>query len=407
MKRLWYALCLMLCCSTLTGRQIARQQLAVIPEFARLVSALSNSTTSNDSSLARACTCIKHKVNYLEDMLVFNALREAETLIKSKQTELGTSADLASIIADYDFCCEQLTSGAWLARRPLEPSSDEVFDGSIYVNLFDTHKIFNSGLTFIQGDADRNTTLGTSAGARLDGGVCNTAIGDAALLALTSGVQNTMVGCCAGMNLISGDKNTYVGYGVSADDPAESNVTRIGHPDGVQTFISGIYGATPSLQPPPLPVKVVGIDAAGQLGTQGTMQIPGDLIVVGTLTSGSSSFDITHPDPAKAEQGYRLSHSSVESPTAGDNLYRYQVAVVNGYAELVLPDYFKYLNGNVQAFVSPVDVLGVARAECSDKKVAIYATEDGTYNVLVIGTRIDSMAANSWAKTGVEYIPAA
>ncbi len=128
-----------------------------------------------------------------------------------------------------------------------------------------------------------------------------------------------------------------------------------------------------------------------------------DLSVTGNLSKGSGSFDIPHPDPKKPK-GTRLRHSFVESPTAGDNIYRYVVNVVKGKAKIKLPSYFKHLNKNPQAWVSPVNVLGIARAVCSLTEVRIYASKDGKYNVLVIGTRKDPIATKNWEKKGLEYI---
>ncbi|MCD6193982.1 MAG: hypothetical protein J7L26_11025 [Candidatus Aminicenantes bacterium] len=128
-----------------------------------------------------------------------------------------------------------------------------------------------------------------------------------------------------------------------------------------------------------------------------------DLVTTGSISKGSGTFDIPHPDPAKKDAGWRLRHSFVESPTAGDNIYRYQVKVVGGQAVIKLPEYFKYLNENPQGWVSPVDVLGVARIEVDLEGARIYATIDGTYNVLIIGTRKDETAVRNWERYGVEY----
>ena len=68
-----------------------------------------------------------------------------------------------------------------------------------------------------------------------------------------------------------------------------------------------------------------------------------DFHVNGALSKTSGTFDIVHPDPSKAIDGWRLRHSFVESPTRGDNLYRWEVEVTDGEAIIDLPDYFKYL----------------------------------------------------------------
>ena len=59
---------------------------------------------------------------------------------------------------------------------------------------------------------------------------------------------------------------------------------------------------------------VIGYDTASGKG----------LDVRGTLTKTTGSFKIDHPDPEKINT-HNLYHSFVESPTAGDNLYRYRV----------------------------------------------------------------------------------
>jgi hypothetical protein len=134
----------------------------------------------------------------------------------------------------------------------------------------------------------------------------------------------------------------------------------------------------------------------------GNTKVTGNLEVTGSLTKGSGSFDIPHPDKSKPK-GTRLRHYFVESPTSGDNIYRFKVKVENGTATVQLPDYFKHLNASPQAWISPVDVLGVASAKVNLTRVEIKATVDGTYNLLVIGTRKDPIAKKYWNKYKVEY----
>jgi hypothetical protein len=128
-----------------------------------------------------------------------------------------------------------------------------------------------------------------------------------------------------------------------------------------------------------------------------------NLTIGGALSKGSGTFDIPNPDPS-SPSGARLRHSFVEAPTAGDNIYRYVVAVQNGVGKVVLPSYFKYLNGNPQVWVSPQDSFGLCYGTCDSQEVTVRATVDGLYNVLVIGTRIDDVAVSAWNPTGVEYI---
>ena len=48
------------------------------------------------------------------------------------------------------------------------------------------------------------------------------------------------------------------------------------------------------------------------------------VFVCGSLSKASGCFSIAHPDPAK-NSTHKLQHSFVESPTEGDNIYRWQV----------------------------------------------------------------------------------
>jgi hypothetical protein len=94
----------------------------------------------------------------------------------------------------------------------------------------------------------------------------------------------------------------------------------------------------------------------------------------------------------------QLVHSSIETPTAGDNLYRWTVVVKNGKAIIELPSYYKFLNENDMVWVSPVDNFGRAYGviDNEQKTLTVYADTDGEYNVLLIGTRKDEFAKNSW-----------
>jgi hypothetical protein len=122
---------------------------------------------------------------------------------------------------------------------------------------------------------------------------------------------------------------------------------------------------------------------------------------VQALSKASGTFRIDHPDPSKTCTHY-LSHSFVESPTAGDNIYRYKVNVINGTAVINLPSYYKYLNENDQIWVTPQGHFGIGYGEINieQTQLTIYSNADGEYNVLLIGTRKDTDARNSWS--GVE-----
>jgi hypothetical protein len=115
------------------------------------------------------------------------------------------------------------------------------------------------------------------------------------------------------------------------------------------------------------------------------------------MSKSSGTFRIKHPDPAKNKTHF-LQHSFVESPTEGDNIYRWQVDVVDGTAVVELPDYYKYLNKNDQVWVSPFKHFGQAYGEVNEEQthLTITANADGLYNVLCIGTRKDIDATSAW-----------
>jgi hypothetical protein len=140
----------------------------------------------------------------------------------------------------------------------------------------------------------------------------------------------------------------------------------------------------------------------GIYGFSGCTMYVNNMCVCGTLSKMSGSFKIPHPDPVKAEAGKFLKHSFVESPTAGDNIYRFKVSTTNLSATIELPDYYKFLNENDQVWISPVGHFGIAYGNVNEDQTAVdvASNEDGEYNVLVIGTRKDKVAKEYW--NGIE-----
>lgn len=122
---------------------------------------------------------------------------------------------------------------------------------------------------------------------------------------------------------------------------------------------------------------------------------------VQALSKTSGTFRINHPDPAKTATHY-LQHSFVESPTRGDNIYRYKITTSNCHATLALPDYYKFLNEDDQVFVTPNGHFGSAYGviDSCQNSVNFTSNTDGEYNVLIIGTRKDIDAKNGFL--GVE-----
>ena len=142
-------------------------------------------------------------------------------------------------------------------------------------------------------------------------------------------------------------------------------------------------------------------------GTNGTERMritnSGSVSIIGSLSKGSGSFDIPHPDPEKKET-HRLRHYFVETPSAGGNIYKYQIECVAGDNYIDLPDYYQYLNKDSLVWVSPVKHFGRAWGEVEDnRKVKIVAEEKGIYNILVFGDRKDETAVKDFNKFGIEY----
>jgi len=128
------------------------------------------------------------------------------------------------------------------------------------------------------------------------------------------------------------------------------------------------------------------------------LRICGDVYVTGTTNDTSGKvFKILHPDPSKSKGTY-LKHTMLESPTAGDNLYRWTVEVINRKAIINLPDYYNFLNKDDMVWVYPVEHFGSAYGvvDKNQEILTVYADSDGEYNVLLIGTRKDKYATDSW-----------
>jgi hypothetical protein len=82
--------------------------------------------------------------------------------------------------------------------------------------------------------------------------------------------------------------------------------------------------------------------------------------------------------------------NSVQAPDGGCNTYRYTVKVEKGMAVIELPKSFQELNSSdIQVWVQSVSGPSSTWVESSLEKITVYATVDGMYNVLVIGTRIN------------------
>ena len=131
-----------------------------------------------------------------------------------------------------------------------------------------------------------------------------------------------------------------------------------------------------------------------------TTAFAGETAVVG-ISKFTDNFHIDHPDPAKRDT-YNLIHRTIESPSKGENLYRFQVNTCNCQATLELPSYYKFLNCNDYVSISPTNHFGNGYGVMNQdqSQINICTNYEGTYDVIVIGTRKDKQAQKEWV--GIE-----
>lgn len=143
----------------------------------------------------------------------------------------------------------------------------------------------------------------------------------------------------------------------------------------------------------------------GILGVPTSGYGPRHIIVPGNFTvNGTKNFEIPHPKPSKKDT-HRIRHAAVESPTEGDTLYRYKISADkdNDLVIINLPDYFIWLNKDVQIFVTGQGHFGNGYGELNKESehLEIHCQFKGEYNVLVVGTRKDDNVQD-WSIKGVE-----
>ncbi len=235
----------------------------------------------------------------------------------------------------------------------------------------------NAGRFSTIGGGFRNCATGNYS--TIGGGYCNTASNFDSIVGggrsnTASGYVSTMLGGCG--NTASGDFSLISG----------------GRNNTASGYFSSILGG------------------AGNTASYANSHIIGSGLTASTynttfvegLSKTSGTFRISHPDPSKTQTHY-LQHSFVESPTRGDNIYRFVVTTVNGVGTIQLPDYYKFLNEDDQVFITAKNSFGIAYGAVNEKQTEITVTSniDGEYNVLLIATRKDVDALNGWRGTEI------
>lgn len=269
-------------------------------------------------------------------------------------------------------------------------------DGGLTVNR--QLKVTNNGNFMsnlnVSGNANITGNINVSGEADITGGI--TSDGDCVFhrLELTSQLPSTSTsigalviggGIGIGNSLYAGKDGHFDG------DVYCKNLHQSQNDDAFQAFLSVLNLAGGVLQ------------LAAPSSTVTSTLITGALTVTGSLSKGSGSFLIPHPDPEK--EGWQLRHCFVESNTRGDNIYRWRVNVTCGESEIFLPDYFKFLNENPMVFINPVNIYGCGYGVFTDKSIKIFADKDGQYDVLVIATRKDKIARDHFDEYGCEIPP--
>jgi len=232
------------------------------------------------------------------------------------------------------------------------------------------------------------------------GGRCN-AIGcgdaDVCYNTIGGGLCNRI--CCNSCyNFVAGCSNC-AGAGSSTNNSQNSALFgKLNRSCGDNNFVAGCNNSTSTYN------QAAILGTYGKTSTTSNQTMVCTLCVLGSLSKSSGTFTIDHPNSCKSAT-HNLHHSFVESPTAGDNIYRWEIDIDDTLqGEVILPEYYRYLNENSQVWINPVDNLGRAFGivNISATKVKITTSDPGKFNILVVGTRKDKAAIKAWK--GVETL---
>lgn len=207
--------------------------------------------------------------------------------------------------------------------------------------------------------------------------------------------------------IADGDDSTAVGYAAKANGTLSSALGAYTTAGGITAFSIGYMSEASEISSVAIGRNAYSFnERRGVLGGQEYQQLTTfDWLVPGNLTvSGTKDFEIPHPHPDK-KNTHMIRHGCVESPTAGDNLYRFTIIATedNQTVEMQLSDYFKYLNKNVDVWVNGHMHFGRAFGWVDEDILKITCEMAGEYKCLVIGTRNDdNPSIQNWDIKGVE-----
>lgn len=209
-------------------------------------------------------------------------------------------------------------------------------------------------------------------------------------------------------SVAGGDYSVTIGYQARASRTVDTKAVAIGGWTSCSNNSTAIgYQANAgSIQATAVGANATAINTStGYLGvapaTGGTDKwyVPGSFTV-----NGTKNFEMPHPAPHKKDT-HIIRHAAVESPTAGDTLYRFKIeATKDGETvTMQLPDYFQYLNKDVDVWVNGEGHFGRAFGSVKGDILSVTCELAGTYKCLVIGTRNDDHdSVQSWDLKGVE-----
>ena len=120
----------------------------------------------------------------------------------------------------------------------------------------------------------------------------------------------------------------------------------------------------------------------------------GEDFYVSNQRGGPKTFVIPFPNQNKKV----LRHACLEAPTRGTNLYEYQITTTenNQITQVMLPSYFKYLNGRPRVYLSAADTYSRAYGYTAPdlSHLIIHTAEVGVFNIIVTGVRKDPAAVS-------------